>query len=179
MRLTRRKILATTAATVALAGCTGGGDGDGGDGGGDATETATPTRTETASPTTTAASPDVTVTIASNDFDPLTVDASVGATVEWVNEDGFAHDVTAAQFNDGAADWNLNASVPAGESTTYTFEEAGVYEYFCTIHGEGSMCGAVLVGDVSFDGTLPCGDGAGTTTGGDETTSGGGDDDYY
>jgi plastocyanin len=179
MRPTRRKVLATTAATIALAGCTGGGGGDdGGTGTGTETGTATTTESTQSEPTV-----DRTVSLVSTTFDPLRATVDPGGTVEWVNEDGFSHDVTAAQFHDAAADWSFSESLPGGARTTYTFEEAGVYEYYCTIHGKGGMCGAVVVGDASLDASLPCEEGGKTTTTGGEETSGGdgttSDDDYY
>ncbi|MFB6217755.1 MAG: plastocyanin/azurin family copper-binding protein, partial [Halobacteriaceae archaeon] len=56
----------------------------------------------------------------------------------------------------------------SGRSTTHTFESAGAYEYYCTIHGKATMCGVVVVGGASYDGTLPCQDSDTTTTSGDD-----------
>ena len=131
---------------VALAGCTGStDDGEpestptpGSDGGGEAT-----------------------VTMVDTTFDPPTLSVAPGTTVAWVNEDDYGHDVTAAQFHDSAADWDMSAAVAAGGTTSHTFDAAGVYEYVCTIHGESSMCGAVVVGDASLDDALPCSGGSG------------------
>ncbi len=103
-------------------------------------------------------------------FRPLKAEVDAGATVEWVNEDGFAHTVTSARFRDGAASWDFGERVAGGESLTHTFEESGVYEYYCTIHGERAMCGAVRVGGETLDGSLPC------EEGGDGGDGGGG---YY
>ena len=83
--------------------------------------------------------------------------APVGTTVTWTNEDGVDHDVVSRQFNDGAADWDYDSGNVAGDGTTsYTFESAGAYEYYCSIHGQGRMCGVVLVGDATKPGPLPC-----------------------
>lgn len=140
----RRFLQLATVSGIALAGCTGGDtNGDGG------------TTTPTATPPSTA-EPATMVSMLNTSFDPVRASVDPGATVEWVNEDGFAHDVTAAQFHEVAADWQLSSDVPAGERTSHTFESAGVYEYSCTIHGKGGMCGAVLVGDASLDDSLPC-----------------------
>jgi plastocyanin len=149
MPFTRRGFLGiAVAGSVGLAGC--GSDGGGDGGGGDESPT-TPSATRSGT----------VVEMRSTSFDPLRASVEPGTTVEWVNEDGFDHDVTAEQFHDVAADWDFSEALAAGESTTYTFEEAGVYEYYCTIHGEENMCGAVLVGDVSLDQSLPCEDGGG------------------
>lgn len=136
----RRFLQLATVSGIALAGCTGG-DGNGGG------ATTTPT-----------VAPATVVSMVETSFEPARASVGPGATVEWVNEDGFGHDVTAAQFHDVAADWQLSSDVPAGQRTSHTFETGGVYEYACTIHGKGGMCGAVLVGDASLDASLPCED---------------------
>lgn len=106
-----------------------------------------------------------TVDMANTAYAPKVLEVDVGTTVEWTNEDSFPHDVVATQFNDGAASWDFDSgSISSGGSTSYTFDSEGVYEYFCSIHGEGTMCGVVLVGDASKAGDLPCssgGDGGG------------------
>lgn len=129
----------TTLAATLLAGCSG--NGDDGSGGGNG---------EGGSPTT--------VEMVDTSFDPMQVTINVGGTVKWVNKDSFEHDVTATQFSEGAADWSFQKTLSNGQSTTHIFESEGVYEYYCTIHGESSMCGVVIVGDVSYDGSLPCQD---------------------
>lgn len=143
------------AGAVALAGCTGSDDGGDG-GGGDGTDVGE------------------SVSLQNLAFAPKRASIDPGQAVEWTNEESVAHDVTADGFTDEAADWDFAADLSEGESTTYTFEEAGVYEYQCTIHGASSMCGAVLVGDASLPaGALPCEDGGGSDDGG-----GGGGVDY-
>lgn len=95
-------------------------------------------------------------------FDPKRLSVSPGTTVEWVNRDSYGHDVTSAAFHENAAEWEMSASLSgSGGSATHTFEETGVYEYYCSIHGKGTMCGAILVGDVSLDKELPCEGGGG------------------
>ncbi len=174
----RRDLLASVAGagTFALAGCTGeedGGDGgggsDGGDGGG--------------SDGSDGSAPDVGASVSLDGiaFSPKRASIDPGQAVEWTNEESVSHDVTADQFSDQAADWEFAESLSEGASTTFTFEEAGVYEYQCTIHGASSMCGAVLVGDASLpEGALPCED-AGDGGDGSDGSDGGDDDDdgYY
>jgi plastocyanin len=177
----RRTFLTGTAAalTPAIAGCGGGGGNGNGNGngngdtptdGGETTTTADDGMTTTeADETTTTDSgtpteeppSELTVELTSSSFDPLQARVAVGGTVEWVNEDSYGHDVTSAQYSDSAVDWDYSESLGGGESVSRTFDSAGVYEYYCTIHGEGNMCGVVVVGDVSYDGSLPCGDGGG------------------
>ncbi len=162
----RRRDLLTSVAgagAFALAGCTGESEDDGGDGGdgGDGDDGA-----------------DVgeTVSLEGIAFSPKRASVDPGQAVEWTNEESVGHDVTADAFTDQAADWEFAADLSEGESTTYTFEEAGVYEYQCTIHGASSMCGAVLVGDASLpEGALPCEEGGsdGGSDGGDGGDGGG------
>lgn len=150
MRLTRRHLLHVTAASsLALAGCTGG---DGGGGG----------ETPSAAPPQTGATAENTILMKNTTFQTLKAEVETGATVKWVNNDGFAHTVTSAQFHDTAKSWSFDKRVSGGGSETRTFEERGVYEYTCTIHGKSTMCGAVLVGGATLEKSLPC--------------SGGGDD---
>jgi plastocyanin len=92
-------------------------------------------------------------------FNPREAEVNSGATVRWVNKDSVEHDVTSAQFSDGATAWDFKQTLGGDQSTTHQFDSEGIYEYKCTIHGENTMCGVVLVGDVSYDGSLPCGDG--------------------
>lgn len=98
-----------------------------------------------------------TVEMENTAFVPKRLSVEPGTTVEWVNRDGYAHDVQSAQFHDTAASWDhYSGDLEQGDTTTFTFDSAGVYEYYCTIHGRSTMCGAVLVGDVSLDQSLPC-----------------------
>lgn len=171
MPVTRRDLLgAMTVGTGAIAGCLTGGNG------GTETETDTlhpETTTDTVTTTTETTTDSVTtdpsttesatteagttVVMQDRSFTPRSVSIAPGETVTWSNADTYGHDVTSTKFHDDAADWDLQTdTIGSGEEVSYTFEEAGVYEYYCTIHGEESMCGAVLVGDVTLPGDLPC-----------------------
>jgi len=159
----RRDLLGSVAGAgaLALAGCTGTDDEDGDDGadGGDGADGDD------------SASVGQSVSLEGLAFSPTRASVDVGEAVEWTNEESTGHDVTADSFSDQAADWEFAESLAEGESTTFTFEEAGVYEYQCTIHGATSMCGAVLVGDASLpEGALPC-EGGGDGDGGDDGPS--------
>jgi plastocyanin len=119
------------------------------------TATATPTETATATPTPTE-SAGVTVRIEGFSYNPTRVEVSPGTTVTWTNEGGAPHDVTATTFDGSATDWDFSERLSGGASVEYTFEEPGVYQYYCTIHGRRAVCGAVLVGDVSSPPSMPC-----------------------
>lgn len=80
--------------------------------------------------------PDATITIAGFSYSG-TESASVGDTVEVSNEDSVGHTWTAV---DGAFD---SGSIGAGETFDFTFDEAGEFDYFCSIHPE--MTGTITV----------------------------------
>jgi plastocyanin len=182
MRRTRRRLLGSLLAggTAILAGCAGDGDT-----GSDGTTTSPPTTTETtrsttveetttgqpatttepepttARPTTTEAStqtPDGrTVAMAGSSFSPLRLEVPTGETVVWENEDSYGHTVVAARFHDVAESWDFTSeTLGANDTTRYTFESSGVYEYYCDIHGRSLMCGAILVGGATLEQDLPC-----------------------
>lgn len=126
------------AISIALAGCTGtlrgGGDSDGSDDDGPRT-----------------------VTMSGSEFQPRILRIPTGTQVRWTNDDTSAHTVSSATLTGSGSDWSFDSEQLAdGESTNHTFDEPGAYEYFCTIHGESTMCGVVVVGDTAYDATLPC-----------------------
>ena len=134
-----------------LAGCLGGGTGG---------------QEQTTTTATTQSGPRM-VVMEGSAYAPLVAEVETGTTVEWTNEDGFAHTVTSTQFNDGAMTWSIDERAGADETITHTFEESGAFEYYCTIHGESSMCGVVVVGGAQKAGSLPCESDGGSGGGGD------------
>lgn len=98
-----------------------------------------------------------TVSMVNTAFSPVELSVEPSTTVTWENQDSVTHTVVAAQFHSTAADWTFTSDqIQAGQSTTYTFESSGLYEYYCDVHGQSSMCGAILVGDASLSASLPC-----------------------
>jgi plastocyanin len=89
-----------------------------------------------------------TVAMSGNCFVATITRVDVGATVTFVNEDEAMHAVTGANYS-----WGMGAeegvvvkeSLGKGDSLEQTFEESGVYPYFCFLHP--SMVGAVVVGN--------------------------------
>ncbi|WP_161972915.1 cupredoxin domain-containing protein [Halostella pelagica] len=77
-------------------------------------------------------------------------------TVEWVNETDEAHTVTSAEFHDDAESWDATPQLAPDGNAAHSFDFEGIYEYYCSNHGGGTMCGLVLVGDVSEDEDMPC-----------------------
>jgi plastocyanin len=70
-------------------------------------------------------------------FEPANVTVSVGATVTWTNIGTRPHTVTA---DNGAFD---SGRLDPGETFSYTFNEAGTFDYFCGFHPD--MQGSVVV----------------------------------
>src|SRR5581483_3230766 len=71
---------------------------------------------------------DETVTIRGFTFTPGNLQVPVGASVTWANSDGAPHNATA---RDGS--WKTG-NLSKGERDTLTFDGAGKYDYYCTIH---------------------------------------------
>lgn len=142
MNLTRRTFLGTTGTSVAfgLAGCS--------DGSGDGDDTGIPETT--------------TIAMVDTQFDPRNTHVDTGTTVTWENEDDTAHTVTSASDN-----WSKDAEVTGGEQTTHAFEQAEVYEVYCTFHGSTDLSGMSMkvgVGDATIED--PLGDGESDNGGG-------------
>ncbi|MFB5645503.1 MAG: plastocyanin/azurin family copper-binding protein [Nitrosopumilaceae archaeon] len=65
---------------------------------------------------------------------PYEVSISVGGEVIWNNGDSAAHTVTSGNPTDGP-DGEFDSSLfMSGTTFSYTFDEAGEYEYFCMVH---------------------------------------------
>jgi len=79
------------------------------------------------------------VSIIDKSFRPGSIAVATGASVEWRNDDGEAHTVTATDqvFDSGIMN--------GGASFSQTFAEPGSYPYFCLIHPE--MRGTITVAD--------------------------------
>lgn len=74
-------------------------------------------------------------------FLPADIAVPAGTTVQWINDDPFAHTVTAANrgFDSG--------TMPSAAVFSHTFDEEGRFEYFCAIHP--SMTATVTVTPVA------------------------------
>ncbi|GGC69014.1 cupredoxin domain-containing protein [Hoyosella rhizosphaerae] len=113
----------------------------------DTDETEQPAPIETTETATEAPDDDVdadsaaaTVEVTGFSFEPSTVTVSVGDTVEWV----FGHGQTPHNVvgRDGAPD-DFRSPTLREETWSYTFTEAGEYNYICSIHPQ--MQGTVVV----------------------------------
>jgi plastocyanin len=77
-------------------------------------------------------------------FSPSPDTVTAGATVTWTNQDAFNHTVTSAP---GSADTYTSGNVAGGATFSHTFNAAGTYAYYCTIHGTPTtgMRGTIVV----------------------------------
>jgi plastocyanin len=71
-----------------------------------------------------------------SEFRPNHVSVPIGTAVSWRNDDPYPHDVT---FSGGPASGQLDS----GPVYERTFDEAGTFDYECTIHP--GMVGRVTV----------------------------------
>ncbi len=79
-----------------------------------------------------------TVEIGDGFFSPASLSVAVGDTVTWTNVDDSPHTVTSAAFDSGNLD--------AGQSFSFTFTEAGTFDYVCNYHDE--MTASITVAEV-------------------------------
>jgi len=87
-------------------------------------------------PQTTSSVSDNTIRIKNFAFDPASITVKVGSTVRWENKDSVPHRIL---FADGADSTVLAAM----QSYSRKFDQAGTYDYACTIHP--TMQGTVIV----------------------------------
>jgi len=89
----------------------------------------------------------VDVSIDSMAMDPDPVSISAGDTVRWTNNDLVPHAVTSGDPGDGDAGSVFESgTLGNGATFSFTFDIAGMYRYFCSVH-PGTMNGfQVIVG---------------------------------
>lgn len=67
-------------------------------------------------------------------YTPLNLEIPVGTTVTWVNEDAVPHTVQSQDAEGNIIGLFNSALIYTGERFSYTFEEEGVYNYYCSLH---------------------------------------------
>lgn len=83
-------------------------------------------------------------------YKPAQLAVAPGTTVTWKQQDAGVHTVTSGTVEKGASaktepDGTFDSGeIAKGEEFTYTFEEAGKFEYFCEVH-PATMTGTVTV----------------------------------
>lgn len=82
------------------------------------------------------------VRVVDSSFREDTITIPVGTTVTWTHTGQFPHTVTA---DDGSFD---SGNLSSGDTFRYTFDQAGSFAYYCSIHGGpggAGMAGTVIV----------------------------------
>lgn len=134
------KALLAGVALAALAACGGGGDESGGGGGAYGQQTGQDEFTK-ADPALSGSDPQV--EIRNSQFSPNPDNVTVGTEITWTNDDaGATHTVTSGTRD--APDGKFDESLSSGGSFSFTFTEAGSFDYFCRNHP--SMNAKVVVG---------------------------------
>ena len=75
-------------------------------------------------------------------FTPANRAISIGTTLTWKNQDNFAHTVTSGTPGNPSGLFD-SGNLGSGGSFSYTFNSAGSFKYFCSIHP--SMTGTITV----------------------------------
>jgi len=88
---------------------------------------------------------DLEVDIAGFMFDPQDLTVQVGETVTWTNNDDVPHTVTAGTPDMPTPEEFDSGVLQPGDTFTYTFDEAGTFDYFCTLHPD--MTATITVED--------------------------------
>lgn len=73
------------------------------------------------------------ITIQTFQFRPDVLEVAVGTEVTWTNQDDIEH--TATSGTPGSPDGTFDGELDGpGARFTFTFEDAGVFAYFCDVH---------------------------------------------
>jgi plastocyanin len=77
----------------------------------------------------------VSISIQNFAFDPADLTISKGTAVTWTNNDSAPHQIKSTTFN--------SSSLGKGQTFSFTFNDAGTFDYSCAIHP--SMLGKIVV----------------------------------
>ena len=78
-------------------------------------------------------SKEVTIIMQNNTYQPSEITITAGTTVTWVNEDSYVHNVLSGTRGEPTG-MIESPDIQGGETFSYTFEETGTYEYYCSYH---------------------------------------------
>jgi len=65
---------------------------------------------------------------------PLNLEIPAGTLVTWVNDDSVPHNIQSLDESGNVIDWFNSPPLNTGDRFEFTFEEAGVYNYYCSFH---------------------------------------------
>ena len=90
-------------------------------------------------------------TLTDDAYRPNPIEVNTGDTVTWINEDFTSHTATSGTPDSGSTgmfggtDDSPEIIEPEGDTQSFTFDEAGEFEYYCTLHP--SMVGTIEVSE--------------------------------
>ncbi|MCI0446176.1 cupredoxin domain-containing protein [bacterium] len=84
------------------------------------------------------------IRIRDNSFDPPVLSVVVGRVVAWRHEGSSPHTVTSGSPTQNPGGRFDSGTLRNGQGFTFTFSEAGIYPYFCKVHG-AMMSGTIQV----------------------------------
>jgi plastocyanin len=90
------------------------------------------------------ADPDCAIT--NSCYEPFAAGVDVGAEVIWKNIDRYSHTITSGTPEDGPDGVFDSGTLPNYRYFSHTFYEAGIYDYYCTVHPW--MQGMIVVGEI-------------------------------
>ncbi len=65
---------------------------------------------------------------------PLNIEVTPGTTVEWTNDDSVPHTIQSLNEKGEIIGLFNSAPLQTGEKFEYTFDEPGLYTYYCSFH---------------------------------------------
>ena len=98
------------------------------------------------------------VKVVDDEFSPRVLRVEPGTTVIWESGGANNHNVIASDGSWQAisSDYFEYGIITKGDQYEHTFNEPGVYEYYCPYHGTNNkgMVGTIVVGDVDYTETV-------------------------
>lgn len=67
-------------------------------------------------------------------YSPLNLEISVGGTVTWVNDDSVPHNIQSIDREGKVTQLFNSPPLNTGDRFEHTFDEEGVYKYYCSFH---------------------------------------------
>ena len=67
-------------------------------------------------------------------YSPLNLEIPVGTTVTWINDDSVPHNIQSIGEKGKVIQLFNSPPMNTGDKFEFTFEESGVYNYFCSFH---------------------------------------------
>lgn len=67
-------------------------------------------------------------------YSPLNLEIPIGTTVTWVNDDSVPHNIQSTDEKGHVIQLFNSPPLNTGDRFEFTFEESGVYNYYCSFH---------------------------------------------